>query len=72
MSRYLLSNDEVLIRRTELEDLDYVLNTEQDPENKSFVFQWSREQHEEAISSDDALHLINRSDFRWKARCVNV
>jgi RimJ/RimL family protein N-acetyltransferase len=72
MSRYLLGNDGVFLRRTELEDLDYVLSTEQDPENKRFVFQWSREQHEEAIASDDALHLIVEDAERRKLGYVII
>lgn len=58
MNRYLISSHDVFIRRTETEDLSYVLDTEQDPESRDFVFQWSREQHEEAIAGDDSLHLV--------------
>lgn len=72
MTRYLLSNHEVFIRKTEHEDLDYVLNTEQDPESKNFVFRWTREQHEEAMASDDALHLIAEDKERRKIGYVIV
>ena len=38
--------------------MNYVLETEQDPESKNFILLWSREQHEEAIGNTDYLHLV--------------
>jgi hypothetical protein len=51
MTQYIVSNNELFIRKTELEDLNYVLQAEQDPESKKFILSWSREQHERAISN---------------------
>lgn len=66
MTQYIVSNNELFIRKTELEDLNYVLQAEQDPESKKFILSWSREQHERAISNDDSLHLIVEDTNRRK------
>lgn len=51
-------SEEISLRRTKLDDLDYVTATEQDPESKDFITVWSREQHEAAMHNNDFLHLI--------------
>nr|WP_275984093.1 GNAT family N-acetyltransferase [Paenibacillus hamazuiensis] len=56
-----VKSDVVLLRRTAGNDLDYVLQTEQDPENQPFILSWPREKHLEAIDSSDHLHLIIES-----------
>jgi ribosomal protein S18 acetylase RimI-like enzyme len=49
---------DINLRPTRLGDLDFVLAAEQHPDNAPYVNQWSREQHEDAIASLDAAHLI--------------
>ncbi|EOS58462.1 GNAT family N-acetyltransferase [Paenibacillus barengoltzii] len=72
MTQYIVSNNELFIRKTELEDLNYVLQAEQDPESKKFILSWSREQHERAISNDDSLHLIVEDTNRRKIGYVII
>jgi len=48
----------VRLRRTTEADLDFVLQAEQNVENRLFVFTWTRAQHQSIISSEDAAHLV--------------
>lgn len=50
--------DDINLRPTRLEDLDFVLAAEQHPDNASYVGQWRRIQHEDAITSNNTAHLI--------------
>ncbi len=54
----IISSNEICIRRTKIEDLDYVLATEQHPDSRDFIFTWSREKHLESVRNQDQLHLI--------------
>lgn len=49
------------LRKTAPDDLDFVLAAEQDPLNRGFIGQWSREAHAAAIEDGDMLHLIIQS-----------
>lgn len=55
---YVAESEKLRLRLTEPDDLDFVLRTEQDAENRLYVSQWPREQHLSAISDPDQLHLI--------------
>ena len=44
--------------KTEEADLDYVLNTEHDNQNRQYIIPWSRKQHLEAMVSPSMAHLI--------------
>lgn len=46
------------IRKTALQDLDFVMAAEQAESNRRFIGQWSREQHVAALQDGDILHLI--------------
>lgn len=48
----------VRLRSTTLEDLDFVLAAEQDPENRPFIIPWSREQHTVTLTDPDLAHRI--------------
>jgi diamine N-acetyltransferase len=48
----------IRVRQTLGSDLDFVLNAERSDENSNFVLAWTYEQHEQALSSKDFLHLI--------------
>lgn len=50
--------DRIRLRCTVENDLDYVLEAEQGPENSPYVAQWSRTQHQEAMKDPDILHLV--------------
>ncbi|ULO07821.1 GNAT family N-acetyltransferase [Paenibacillus sp. 19GGS1-52] len=46
------------LRSTTKQDLDFVLAAEQGEPNRSFIGQWSREEHAAAIDDEDILHFI--------------
>jgi diamine N-acetyltransferase len=46
------------LRPTTPQDLDFVLIAENHPDNRNFVSQWTREQHEQTIADPNALHFI--------------
>jgi len=48
----------IRLLRTCENDLDFVLSAEHSAENRSFVSVWMREQHLDAVTSEDVLHLI--------------
>jgi diamine N-acetyltransferase len=48
----------VILRNTSEEDLDFVVNSEREPGNEQYVGQWTKEQHRNALSQEDILHLI--------------
>jgi diamine N-acetyltransferase len=43
---------------TPLQDLDFVIAAENHPDNRDFVSQWTREQHEQTIADPNAFHFI--------------
>ncbi|NJR38659.1 MAG: GNAT family N-acetyltransferase [Leptolyngbyaceae cyanobacterium CSU_1_4] len=46
------------LRPTTFADLNFVLTAENHPDNRDFVSQWTRQQHEEAIADPNTLHFI--------------
>jgi diamine N-acetyltransferase len=50
------------LRPTTSQDLNFVLNAENHPDNREFISQWRREQHEQAISNLNALHFVIEAD----------
>lgn len=53
---------EISIRNTTEEDLEFVLQAENMPENAPYVAQWSRMQHIQAFDDSDVLHVIIESE----------
>lgn len=51
-------NSYVKLRFTEERDLAWVLETESHPENREFVYNWSRERHLACIASENEAHFI--------------
>lgn len=51
-------SENLVLCRSEEKDLDFVLKTEQHPDNNPFVGQWTREEHQDTFSKDDLLHLM--------------
>jgi diamine N-acetyltransferase len=51
-------DDGPFIRRTGPSDLDFVLALEQHPDNRSFIGQWSRDEHAAALVRPDREHWI--------------
>lgn len=48
----------IVLRNTQENDLDFVINAEQEPSNAQYVGQWTKEQHKKALFNEDILHLI--------------
>lgn len=48
----------ITLRYTQVDDLEFVINSEQATDNAQFVGQWTKEQHINALSHNDILHLI--------------
>ncbi|MGC5327651.1 GNAT family N-acetyltransferase [Brevibacillus sp. SYSU BS000544] len=58
----LIQSERLTLRRTAPDDLQFVLDTEQHQENNRFISMWSRELHQDAMHSEDKLHLIVESE----------
>ncbi len=58
MNKVLERSKLINLRYTEEKDLDFVLKAEYHPDNSAYVAQWTKEQHLEAMSDRDILHLI--------------
>lgn len=57
--RYIIAeSDNVILRHTQVEDLDYILDSECEPENAKYVGKWTREQHIDSFTKKDIMHLI--------------
>jgi diamine N-acetyltransferase len=52
----------ISLRPTSSDDLDFVLAAENHDDNRNFVSQWARAEHEEAIANPDMAHLIVEAD----------
>lgn len=48
----------VILRSTQQDDLDFVYNTEHQPDNAQYVGQWTKEEHMNVLSQKDIMHLI--------------
>jgi len=58
MNNALKMSDSIIIRNTQENDLDFVINSEHEPDNAQYVGQWTKEQHKNALFNEDILHLI--------------
>ena len=58
MSSVIIGNDIVQLFRSELQHIPFVLQTESEQENASYVEKWPLEQHEAALEDADTLHMI--------------
>lgn len=56
-SEYILTSKLLKFRKTTVDDLEYVLATEQDHENKSYITAWTKTQHMAALDHADCLHM---------------
>jgi len=48
----------MILRRTRLNDLDFVLGLESKEENKRFIIPWEKEKHERSLHNGDIAHMI--------------
>lgn len=58
----LLQSEMVNLQRTVVLDLEFVLTTEQGEANRTYIGQWSREEHMAAMNDPDILHLTIRDN----------
>ena len=54
----LIESDILSFRESKKNDLNYIKKTESDPQNKPYIFQWSKKKHLETMGNDDNLHII--------------
>jgi RimJ/RimL family protein N-acetyltransferase len=67
MRQIIDESKDIILRRTQIEDLDYVLSSEREPDNAKYVGQWTREQHISSLSQSDIMHLIVEEAATGKA-----
>ena len=58
---YLCHDDDIGLRRTTPDDLPFVVSTESNPSNATFIKQWNRDTHLQSLGNCDILHLIIES-----------
>lgn len=58
MKNIIAESENVVLRLTQVKDLDFVLNEERKVENAKYVDQWTKEEHIKALSNKDIYHLI--------------
>jgi len=51
-------SDDVILRNTRQDDLDFIVGNEQKPDNAQYVGQWTKEQHCNALLQQDILYLM--------------
>lgn len=50
--------ERILLRSTGDQDIDFVIDLEQRPDNRLYIGQWTKEQHLHSLQEEDILHLI--------------
>ncbi len=58
MENRILTSDGIYLRKTIIEDLDFVIQTEHHSENKDFIISWTIEQHRDSLLDEGKQHLI--------------
>lgn len=58
MKKIIKKSDLVTLRLTEYRDLDFVIESENEPENAKYIGNWSKEKHSESLANSNILHLI--------------
>ncbi|SEN68819.1 Protein N-acetyltransferase, RimJ/RimL family [Paenibacillus sophorae] len=48
----------IRLRRTEEDDLAFVIEAERDQQNSLYVGQWNQQEHRDALQDPDILHII--------------
>ena len=51
-------SDRLIIRLTQEDDIEYVIAAEREEDNAQYVGQWTKEQHINALTQKDNMHLI--------------
>jgi diamine N-acetyltransferase len=58
MEERIIGSDLILLRKTRIDDIDFVIKAETDSENAQYVGQWSFDGHVKSLENTDLLHLI--------------
>ena len=58
MKSIIKKSKNIILRKTNLEDLEFVIRAERDKENSMYVGQWTKQQHINALEDEDILHII--------------
>ncbi|MDP4092867.1 MAG: GNAT family protein [Bacillota bacterium] len=58
MGELIIVSNRLKFRKTDAEDLDFVLDAENAGENRLFINQWSREKHVSALEDSNVLHMV--------------
>lgn len=57
--KYIIKESEnIILRKTKVEDLEFVINAERQKENAQYIGQWTKDQHTNSLVNKDILHLI--------------
>ncbi|MGG7097100.1 GNAT family N-acetyltransferase [Clostridium sardiniense] len=57
--KYIIKESEnIILRKTKVEDLEFVINAEQQKENAQYIGQWTKDQHINSLVNKDILHII--------------
>jgi hypothetical protein len=60
-------SDNLVIRSTQENDLEFITNAEREEDNAQYVGQWTKEQHLKALTQKDIMHLIVEDASSCKA-----
>ena len=58
MNEIIIESDLILLRKTKIDDIDFVIKAETNEENAQYVGHWSFNEHIKALENSDLLHLI--------------
>ena len=58
MKSIIKKSKNIILRKTNLEDLEFVIRAERGKENSMYVGQWTKQQHINALEDEDILHII--------------
>ncbi|GAA0070645.1 GNAT family N-acetyltransferase [Clostridium sardiniense] len=57
--KYIIKESEnIILRKTKAEDLEFVINAERQKENAQYIGQWTKDQHTNSLVNKDILHII--------------
>jgi len=59
-------SDLIILKNTQENDLDFVVDCEHQPCNAQYVGQWTKEQHRVSLFQEDILHLIVEEKYTNK------
>ena len=66
MNHIIEKSNLITFRYTQVEDLEFVISSERANDNVQFVGQWTKEQHVNALSHKDILHIIIEDSATYK------